>query len=76
MRQNFRRQFDQRINLDFLRALRLRPDGRREFQRTHAAYARIAKTFDGSETCRRPPLRRQPRINQRVAESVRQRIGK
>ena len=72
--QNFRRQFDQGINLNLLRLLRFWPDGRRKLQRTHAARAGVTKPFHRIETFGRPALRRQPRINQGVAEPVGQRI--
>ena len=74
MRQHLARQPHQRIDLDLRRLARLRPQHRRKLQRAHAARAGVAKPLHRIETLRRPALRRQPGIDQRVAELVRQRI--
>jgi len=73
--QDFRGQAHQRINLDLLRRFRLWPQSRHELQRAHAARPRVAKALDGVKALRRATLCRQPRIHQRVAKTVRERIG-
>ena len=74
MRQDFGRQPHQRSNLDLHRLARLRAQPRRELQRTHTARASVAEPLHGLEALGRAALRRQPGVDQRVAELVRQRI--
>ena len=58
----------------FVARRRRRPQGRLELQRPHAARADVAQALDRVEARGRAALRREPGIDQRVAESVRQRI--
>ncbi len=70
--QHIGRQGNQRINLDSARGLWLRPLRGDELQCTHATRAHVAETLDGVEAFRPAALRRQPGIDQGVAETIRQ----
>src|SRR3546814_2479247 len=65
----------QRIDLDGGGALRVRPQGWHELQRTHAARAGVAQSLDRVETVRSAALGCQPGIDQGIAETIGQRIG-
>lgn len=68
------RESPRRVHLDLRRLAHLRAKHRRKFQRTHAARAGVAEALHSAETLRRPPLRRQPSVNEGIAKLVRQRI--
>src|SRR5690606_21423209 len=55
----------------FVRARTLR---RRELERAHAALAGVAQALDRVEAITRTALRRQPRIDQGIAELIRQAV--
>ena len=67
--QNLGRQFDQGFDLDMFCPLRLGPEGWRELQCAHAPLAGVTESFHRIETLRRPTLRGQPGVDQRVTET-------
>src|SRR6201999_2346295 len=54
---------------------RVRAVGGDELERSLPAYADEGKALDLTEAATRAPLRREPGIDQRVAEAIRQRVG-
>src|SRR5580698_10874551 len=69
-------ELDQFIDLHLGRSSQRRPCRGRILQCSHSASADIAESLDGVETLRMPALSRQPGIDERIPELVRQRIRK
>ena len=63
---------DQRIDVDLRGFSWFRSENGGELQRPHATRTRVAESFDGAEALRRSSCRREPGVNQRVAEAIRE----
>ena len=68
-------QIDQRGDVELIVDGRVGAARGHELERAHPALTDVGEALDRIEAARRPSLRRQPSVDQRVAEAVRERVG-
>src|SRR5438477_9509604 len=70
MREHLGGELDECINVDFHGAPRLRSERRDVLESSHASVSRVTESLDCTEASGAAALRRKPRVDERVAESV------
>jgi hypothetical protein len=75
MREHLRREFDQGIHVDFCGAPWLRSEHWIVLKRSHSSASRVTESLNRTEAAGAAALRGEPCVNERVAETVWQRVS-